>query len=157
VPPGHWAARAIGKVVEWKLMPVASGNRFQPDQPVTRAELAAILVRTIDYLESRGPVKLSTSPAKPDPRPEPLAALARFDPSHAAYRDLERLVRGGYLIPDAEARAFLPTPENVDRPVTATEVATAMAGMMLRITEKRTALEHPETLQEGVRPETQIR
>jgi hypothetical protein len=132
----------------------AGKDQFRPDQPVTRAELATILVRAINYLESLGPVKISTSPAKPEVPPEQLAALARFPRSHPAHPRLDRLVRGGYLVPDAEGRAFMPTPDTINQPATAGEVATAIAGVMIRITEKRAALETPETLQEGDRPET---
>jgi phosphate transport system permease protein len=45
-------------------------------------------------------------------------------------------------------------PQTSNKPATAAEVATAVAGIMIRITEKRNALEPPETLQEGDRPET---
>jgi hypothetical protein len=154
VRTNHWAASAIAQVAQNGIMGATGRNTFQPNQPVTRAELAVILVRAIHHLESRGPVKISTSPAKPEVPPAQTAGLARHSRTHPAYPALDRLVKGGYLIPDAQGKAFFPPPETIDQPVTAAEVATAVAGVMIRITEKRNALEHPETLQEGDRPET---
>jgi hypothetical protein len=154
VPARHWAAAPIAKATQKGLMKPAGKDVFRPDQPVTRAELATILVRAVDYLESQGPVKISSSPAKPEVPPAQLAALGKFAKTHPAYASLNRLVMGGYLVPDAKGKAFLPTPETVNRPATAAEVAAAVAGVMIRVTEKRAALETPETLQEGDRPET---
>jgi hypothetical protein len=154
VPSNHWAAQAIAKATQTGVIRPPAKGTFRPDQPVTRAELAAILVRAIDYLESRGPVKISSSPAKPDVIPQQLAALAKFPPQHPAHANLSRLVKGGYLPPDHEGKGFLPTPANINQPASAEEVASGVAGVMIRVTEKRTALESPETLQEGERPET---
>jgi hypothetical protein len=154
VPVNHWAASAIATAAQRGVMPPVTRDTFRPNQPVTRAELATILVRTINHLESRGPVKISSSPAKPEVPPEQLTALAKFNRRQPYYTHLERLIKGGYLIPNAEGNSFVPTPANINQPVTAAEVAAAVAGMMIRITEKRAALETPETLQEGDRPET---
>jgi S-layer homology domain len=154
VPTKYWAASAIANATQKGVMRPTAKDRFQPEKPVTRAELATILVRAIDYLESQGPVKIGSSSAKPEVPPNQLALLAKFAKSEPSYPTLERLITGGYLVPDARGRAFLPTPETLNKPATATEVAAAVAGMMIRITEKRNALEHPETLQEGDRPET---
>src|SRR5205823_1678403 len=43
VPANHWAGSAIRKSVAMGLM-AAPGGKFQPDRPVTRAELAVVLV-----------------------------------------------------------------------------------------------------------------
>lgn len=45
VPADHWAAGAIRKVAELGLMKGDPGGTFRPDQPVTRAELAVVLLR----------------------------------------------------------------------------------------------------------------
>lgn len=47
VPAGHWAAAAIQAVTEADLMH-GDGSRFLPDEPITGAEIAAIMVRTLD-------------------------------------------------------------------------------------------------------------
>ena len=74
-----------------------------------------------------------------------LAALPR---RHRAYPAVARLAKGGYLLPSDRGQLFLPTSRNIDRPVTARELSTALAGIASRIAEKRAALEHPGVLQE---------
>lgn len=151
VPAGHWASGAIARVAEKGVMPAKAPGAFRPDQPVTRAELAAILVRLIDHLETRGPRKLSDSPAKPHVPRAQTAALARFPRTHPAYPSLKRLVEGGYVVPNLHGEQFLPTRETINRPVTAREVETALAGVTIRVLEKRVGVEHPESLTEGLR------
>lgn len=151
VPAGHWASAPIARVAANGVMPAKAPGAFKPDQPVTRAELAAILVRLIDHLESRGPQKLTHSPAKPHVTRVQTAALARFPRNHAAYPSLKRLVEGGYVVPNIHGEQFLPTRETIDRPVTAREVETALAGVTIRVLEKRVGVEHPESLTEGLR------
>jgi hypothetical protein len=151
VPAGHWARAAITEVAARGIMPAKAGAAFKPDQPVTRAELASILVRLIDHLETRGPQKLTGSKAPPHVPRAQSAALARFPRTHPAYPTLKRLVEGGYVIPNVHGEAFLPTRETIDRPATAREVEVALAGVALRIMEKRVGVEHPESLTEGHR------
>ncbi|WP_240546136.1 X2-like carbohydrate binding domain-containing protein [Paenibacillus artemisiicola] len=55
VKPGHWAAAAIAKATAAGLMSGYGDGSFKPEQPVSRAEMAAIAVR------------LSGSAAKPGP------------------------------------------------------------------------------------------
>src|SRR4051794_30597186 len=138
------AARSLAQ----KGIPVAAGGKFRPDQPVTRGELAVILVRMIDYLESQGPQKVSRSKSPPLVSPRVRAGLAALPRRHRAYPALARLARGGYLLPSQRGELFLPTPRNIDRPVTARELTAALAGIASRIAEKRSALEHPSVLQE---------
>lgn len=45
---GHWAEAAIEKVKAAGLMSGYPDGKFKPDQPVTRAELAAVLARILD-------------------------------------------------------------------------------------------------------------
>jgi hypothetical protein len=149
VPEGYWAHRAITTVAARGVMPPKAPGAFKPDQTVTRAELATILVRLIDTLESQGTPKISTSPSRPHvPRAE-RAALARLPRRHPAYPAMARLVQGGYLVPNVHGETFMPTKQNLDRPVSQEEVARALAGVSIRVTEKRVALEHPESLKEG--------
>jgi len=151
VPAGHWAHASISQVASQGIMPPKAGSTFKPNQPVTRAELASILVRLIDYLETRGPQKLTGSKAKPHVPRAQTAALTRFPKGHASYPHLKRLIEGGYVIPNLHGEAFLPTRETIDRPATAREVEVALAGVALRVLEKRVGVEHPESLTEGHR------
>jgi hypothetical protein len=127
---------------------LASGGQFRPDQPVTRGELAIVLVRMIDYLESHGAQKVSQSKSPPLVSPRVRAALHSLPHRHPAYAAVTRLARGGYLLSSNHGELFLPTRQNIDRPVTARELSAALAGVASRIAEKRTALEHPGVLQD---------
>ncbi len=42
---GHWAEKAIRQCMEWGLLKGYPDGSFQPDKPVTRAELAVVLSR----------------------------------------------------------------------------------------------------------------
>lgn len=151
VPKGHWARAPISTVAAKGVMPARPTGAFQPDQPVTRAELAAILVRLIDHLESRGPQKLTGSKARPHVPRAQSAALARFPRRHPSYAPLKRLIEGGYLVPNHHGEMFLPTGATIDKPATAREVELALAGVSIRVLEKRVGVEHPESLKEGQR------
>lgn len=48
VPKNHWAARDIERAAEHEFLKGYPGDTFQPDQPVTRAEAAAITMRLYD-------------------------------------------------------------------------------------------------------------
>jgi hypothetical protein len=153
VPNGHWAQRAIAQVAAKGVMPAKAPGTFRPDQVVTRAELAGILVRVIDHLEKSGSRNVSQSPAKPHVPRKQRQALARLPRRHSAYAAISRLVEGGYLVPDIHGDYFMPTAQNLDRPVTPNEVRLALAGIAVRVTEKRVGVEHPESLKEGHRLE----
>jgi len=158
VPAGHWAAGAIQRSVALGLM-AAPGNRFQPDRPVTRAELAVVLVRMIDAVEKSGPKPFNHSPAKHEVPAPQREALAKLPASHPGTRAITRLVDEGYLSPPqgrhGQARpGWMPTAANLDKPVTAREVSDAVRSVAIRMEEKKVAVERPEALQEGDRPET---
>ena len=67
---------------------------------------------------------------------------------------VRRLVQGGYLTPPFERDRWMPDPATLDRPVTADEASKAVASVVLRIQEKKTAVDRPDALKEGDRPET---
>lgn len=147
-PAPRLTPRAAAQSLAKKGIMSAPGGQFHPDQPVTRGELAIVLVRMIDYLESQGPVKASQSKSPPLVTPRVRAALQSLPPRHPAYAAVARLARGGYLLPSNHGELFLPTRQNIDRPVTARELAAALAGIASRIAEKRAALAHPEVLEQ---------
>jgi hypothetical protein len=151
VPPHHWAADAIARLSAQGVMPPKSPGAFKPDQTVTRAELAGILVRLIDRLEAKGPNKISKSPAKPHVARGQRQALAKLPKKHPATAAMRRLVEGGYLVPNVHGEYFMPTPRNLNKPVTAQELSWALAGIAIRFTEKKVGIEHPESLHEGYR------
>jgi hypothetical protein len=140
------ATRMAAQSLAQKGIMTAPAGGFKPDQPVTRGELAVILVRMIDYLESQGPKKASQSKSPPLVTPRVSAGMKALPRRHRAYQALARLANGGYLLA-SRGDLFLPTRQNIDRPVTARELATALAGISTRIAEKRAVLEHPEVLE----------
>ncbi len=153
VPENHWARAPIERIVQRGIM-TPQGDRFEPDRPVTRAELAMVLVRLVDAVEKAGPKPFDRSPARHDVPAAQRAALEKLPPKHAATRALRRLVLGGYLSPPDGAGQWLPAAQNLDRPAPAREVAAAVSGVLFRIEEKKVAVERPEALKEGARPET---
>lgn len=132
----------------------APEGRFQPERPVTRAELAFVVVRMIDAVEKSGPTPLRKSPTKHDVPASQIAALARMPQSHPATTAYRTLVRGGYLSPPDGKPISLPTRASLDKPVTAEELADVFTAVALRVEEKRVGVFHPEALKDGIRPET---
>jgi hypothetical protein len=140
------AQRQAAQSLARKGIMTAPSGGFQPNQPVTKGELAIILVRMIDYLESQGTKKVSQSKSPPLVAPGVRAGLKSLPPRHRGYPALARLANGGYLLPSS-GELFLPTAKTINQPVTARELAVALAGISTRIAEKRAALEHPEVLE----------
>ncbi|HEY8449880.1 MAG TPA: S-layer homology domain-containing protein, partial [Bacillota bacterium] len=54
VPAGHWARPFIEAAWEFGWIEGAAGERFGPDRPITRAEVAASLVRAVRLPEGSG-------------------------------------------------------------------------------------------------------
>jgi hypothetical protein len=147
-PAPTLSARQAERSLAKKGINLAPGGQFHPDQPVTRGELALVLVRMIDYLENQGPRKVSQSKSPPLVAPRVRAALQSLPHRHPAYGAVARLARGGYLLPSNHGEIFLPTRQTIDRPVTARELSAALAGIACRIAEKRAVLEHPKVLED---------
>lgn len=47
VPPDHWAAKSVDKLVAMKMLPAGEGKAFQGDHPVTRYEFAVLMDKFI--------------------------------------------------------------------------------------------------------------
>ncbi len=143
------SARQAAQSLAQKRILTQAGTQFHPEQPVTRGELAVILVRMIDYLESQGPKKASLSKSPPLVTARVRAGLAALPRRHRAYPAVKRLALGGYLLTSGTDRdLFLPNRATIDRPVTARELSAALAGISSRIAEKRAVLAHPEVLEQ---------
>jgi hypothetical protein len=52
VPEAHWAANFIAAATENKLLNGYEGNIFKPDEPITRAEVAALLARAFELAQN---------------------------------------------------------------------------------------------------------
>jgi len=75
-----WARNFIVKVASFGIMEVYSNHTFQPKKTMTRAELAEVVVRLVDYLKKRGRTVVVQIPPEriqlPDVPPEyPYAAV----------------------------------------------------------------------------------
>lgn len=49
---GHWAEEVIANLSEWRIVGGYPDGSFRPDQPVTRAQFAAMLVRALKLAET---------------------------------------------------------------------------------------------------------
>ena len=87
---GHWARRAALEAVTCGWMEVGPGHRFDPDRPVTRAELARVLARVL----GPGPRRRAVPPQAP----------ADLSPDHLAYAAVRRVLAEGVMELDAAGR-----------------------------------------------------
>lgn len=138
VPPNHWAADAVGKLGEAGILkgyPRGSAQRagdrgYDGNRPVTRYELAVTLWRFVQYIEGADRQKRSSV--------APGASVAGGanvtpGPDAASGPDaLKRLVSGGYLPQNT------PLARQGNQPVTANQLADALAQVITRVTERRT-------------------
>ena len=51
VDPGAWYAKDVAKAAELGIMEGVGGGLFEPERAVTRAELAAVVVRLYEILK----------------------------------------------------------------------------------------------------------
>ncbi|MBX6376931.1 MAG: S-layer homology domain-containing protein, partial [Clostridia bacterium] len=67
---GHWAERVIDRVAAKGMLKGYETGRFEPDQPVSRVEVVATLVRALGG-EAAARARTSLPEAFKDPRPLP--------------------------------------------------------------------------------------
>lgn len=126
VPPGHFAAGPVKRVVHENIMGTTKDGRFQGNQPVTRYELAVALDRFVRYIETgRRPLHAQTFPA-----PAHLPAAASPAPRQA----LTHLVTNGFL----PASSPLVT-QNGAGLVTAKETSDALASVTIALSDRAKA------------------
>lgn len=123
VPPSHWAARSVGSVTAKKLMTPLPDGQFHGDKPVTRYELAVALDRFVRYIEAGRRPLHPTKAQTPVPLPPRAPAAAK--------QALAHLTQGGFL----PAKSPLLTRDGT-KPVTAQELADALAQITLRLSDR---------------------
>ncbi len=129
IPPQHWAAGSVKRVMQQSIMGTTKDGRFQGNQPVTRYELAVALDRFVRYIEAgRQPLHAEIFPA-----PKKLAPAADTVQRQA----LTRLVVGGFL----PAKSLLVT-QNGNGLVTAKETSDALAAVTIRLSDRAEAPPH---------------
>jgi hypothetical protein len=89
----HWARNEVLISVELGLMPVFSNHRFQPDQPVTRGEMAQVLSKVM-AMNRVGLLQYNISSELP-------ADLPR---SHLYYPAVRRVLEAGVMELDSAGR-----------------------------------------------------
>ncbi len=122
VPPGFWAAGSVSRIVGRGLMTPATDGRFHGNAPVTRYELAVVLDRLVRDMEAAHRPLSATPPVPARVPPGTPAAPAAA---------LRHLIGGGFLPPDSP---LLTRPGA--RPVTADEMADALADVTLRLSDR---------------------
>ena len=126
VPPHHFAAGSVKRVIHENIMGTAPDGRFQGDQPVTRYELAVALDRFVQYVEAgRKPLHAQTFPA-----PAAIAPAA----TPAQRQALAHLVSNGFLPPTSPL-----VTKNGAAPVTAKETSEALASVTIRLSDRTEA------------------
>ena len=126
VPPNHFAAGSVKRVVHENIMGTTKDGRFQGNQPVTRYELAVALDRFVQYIEAgRKPLHAQTYPA-----PAHLPAAA----SPAQRQALTHLVANGFL----PASSPLVT-QSGNGFVTAKETSAALASVTIALSDRAEA------------------
>lgn len=126
VPPGHFAAGSVKRVMHENIMGTTKDGRFQGNQPVTRYELAVALDRFVQYIEAgRKPLHAQAFPGPPH-----LAPAA----SDVQRQALTHLVSQGFL----PAKSPLVT-KNGSGFVTAKETSDALAAVTVRLSDRAEA------------------
>jgi len=126
IPPQHWAAGSVKRVMQQSIMGTTKDGRFQGNQPVTRYELAVALDRFVRHIEAgRQPLHAQTFPS-----PKILAPAASLVQRQA----LTHLVASGFL----PAKSPLVT-QNGSGLVTAKETSDALAAVTIRLSDRAEA------------------
>ncbi len=114
VPADHWAAEAVNTLAQQGILKGYPDNTFRGESPVTRYELAITLARFAQMLQ----------PVQQPPADKKSEAVPVADPG-------KQLVSGGYLPADS------PILKDTSKPVSAEDLAQAMASLSARIIELR--------------------
>ncbi len=64
VPDGHWAKKFIEVLASRGVIAGITGGNYRPDDPVTRAEFAAMIRKAFPQEKNRNPVQFTDIPAK---------------------------------------------------------------------------------------------
>lgn len=134
VPPDHWAAAAVKELAALGIVNGFPDGTFRGDQPITRYELAVALARFMRHLEESLKDLRARTPKVSLPTPLP--------PKHWAFKDLDFLVKRGYVGEGSPLLRDLAKP--VDPPILSAVLAQAIIGLVERYTLSPEELEIPQ-------------
>lgn len=128
VPPGHWAADAVGKLERAGILKGyprgtaarANDRGYQGNKPVTRYELAVTLWRFVQYVERADAQKKGTRGVRND--------------APTGKQAVQRLIGGGYLPGNT------PLSSSGEKLVTANQLADALSQVIARVVDRRTPI-----------------
>lgn len=80
VPPGHWAKSYIDALSSRGLMLGYENGEFQPDEPITRAQIAGVVAKTFDLTVDQETLKFSD-----------------VQPDYWARESIGKVVQGGFM------------------------------------------------------------
>lgn len=122
VPPGMWAAGAVGRVTAAKIMSPDIHGDFNGSKPVTRYELAVVLDRLVRDIEAAHKPLSAVPPSR--------VTVPKGTPTDAASA-LKHLVGNGFLPADTPLMMKPGT-----APVTARQTADALSAVTIRLSDR---------------------
>ncbi len=123
VPTDHWAAKAVDMLAQKGIVKGYLDGTFNGDKPVTRYELATVLVKFIDYMRE------SLQPLTP---PKPVQSAAPAKESAKPADPVKFLRDGGFLTEDSVLLQ-----KDTAKPITADQLAQALATVSAKLIEER--------------------
>ncbi len=120
VPNDHWAAGAVQKLKDEGILRGYPDGTLKGDQPVTRYELAAALVRFVEFFQE------AWRPLRSEKQPQSI-------------RSCTELVEEGFLPKDTVLS------KDTRKPVTSQELADALASLAKRLIELKVPAETAES------------
>ena len=141
VPKDHWAAEAVQKVADAGIMQGYPDKTFKGDKPVTRFELAVALERFVEFIQqSRKPLE------KPTESSSKGAEIGERRAESPAKKAISALKSGGFLPADSKLL------KDSSKPVTANDLAEALASVAQRLIELQNAPERTAPSQTSPQP-----
>jgi hypothetical protein len=132
VPKDHWAAESVQRLADAGIVQGFADKTFRGDKPLTRYEFAAALERFVEFFQqSQKPILPEKGKADPAPTSQSLAPKTPAQPA-AAKTPAAVLKDQGFLPKDS------PVLKDGNKPVTANEMADALASVAQKLIELRT-------------------
>ncbi|MCX8052516.1 MAG: S-layer homology domain-containing protein [Armatimonadetes bacterium] len=137
VPSNHWAAEAVQKLKDKGILKGYPDKTFRGDEPVTRYELAAALVRFAEFLQESQEPLVPNEESKTQQNPD-CKNLEKTTPAKVQSPNTTELKNPAKVLIE---RGFLPKDSALlrsgDKPISCKELADALAWIAKRLIELR--------------------